>query len=332
MDERKSAILRAVVREYIRTAQPVGSAALAPALGVSSATVRNEMSALEEMGYLFQPHTSSGRVPAEKGYRFFVDSLGEPPGLPPAMDRKVRDFFDRAHGELEVLLQETSALLADLTRYTAVVVGPEREVATVRSLQLVDLGGSSVLVVVVLSDGRVEKRVVERAGRISEVVLHAASVHLARHLEGARLGDLPKVPRSGDRRVDALVERVLSGLRSGQAPSSDVYVEGRELVASFFDTLETVRKVLETLREQYVVVTLLRDLLTEGRRVAIGSEMGVEPLTECSVVLAPFEVGGEVKGALGILGPTRMDYAQALGTVTTVSKRLAGRLSLRGAG
>ena len=142
LDERKAAILRAVVEEHIETAQPVGSAHVARAarLRVSSATVRNEMALLEREGYLAQPHTSAGRIPTDKGYRFFVDQLTEPGHLGAGQTQQVREFFARAHGELEQMLHDTSRLLSNLTQYAGVVVGPPHEAATIRAAQVVSLG------------------------------------------------------------------------------------------------------------------------------------------------------------------------------------------------
>src|ERR1700676_351093 len=163
LDDRKAAILRAIVAEYIDTALPVGSGHLARSAGVevSPATIRNEMAALERDGYLAQPHTSSGRVPTEKGYRFFVDTLEAPGPLVASQRHQVKQFFARAHGEIEHMLTETSRLLSDLTDHTAVVVGPHHDRATVRAVQIVPLTARVVLLVVVLSNGAVEKRTLE---------------------------------------------------------------------------------------------------------------------------------------------------------------------------
>jgi len=154
LDERKAAILRAVVEEYIHTGQPVGSGhvARAPGVDVSSATVRNEMGLLESEGFLRQPHTSAGRVPTEKGYRFFVDHLRRPARLATSSAEEVRAFFARAHGEVEQMLSETSRLLSDLTHLTSVVVAPAAIETTVRSVQLVGLSTTSAVLVAVLSD------------------------------------------------------------------------------------------------------------------------------------------------------------------------------------
>jgi heat-inducible transcriptional repressor len=160
LDARKAAILTAVVAEYIASAQPVGSQHVvdAPGVSVSSATVRAEMAALEREGYLAQPHTSAGRIPTDKGYRFFVDHLDGPGPLDPARRLQVRQFFDHAHGEIEQMLERTSGLLADLTDCTALLVGPSHDSAAVRSVQLVGLNPRSVMVVVVLADGAVQKQ------------------------------------------------------------------------------------------------------------------------------------------------------------------------------
>src|SRR5918995_1802431 len=170
LDERKAAILRAVVEEYIETAQPVGSGhvAQAPGVDVSSATVRNEMAALETEGFLRHPPTSAGRVPTEKGYRFFVDHLRRPARLATSSAEEVRAFFARAHGEAEQMLSETSRLLSDLTHLTSVVVAPTPVETTLRSVQLVGLGSNSAVLVAVLRDGAGEKHTLELPARAGD--------------------------------------------------------------------------------------------------------------------------------------------------------------------
>src|SRR6185437_6857952 len=160
---RRAAILEAVVSQYIGTAEPVGSShvATAPGVQVSSATVRSEMVALEREGFLVQPHTSAGRIPTDKGYRFFVDHLTTPGVLGPSQRRQVTQFFDQVHGEMETVLERATGLLSELTSYASVVVGPSHETATIRSVQLVGLSAAHALLVVVLSDGAVEKRTID---------------------------------------------------------------------------------------------------------------------------------------------------------------------------
>ncbi len=329
LDERKASILRAVVEGYIETAQPVGSAHVTrrSELEVSSATVRNDMAVLERDGYLVQPHTSAGRVPTDKGYRFFVDHLA-PPVLRPQQRQQVREFFNTAHGELEQMLHDTSRLLSGLTDCAAVVVGPPHEAATVRSVQLVQLHPRLSLLVLVLSNGVLEKRSVELAEDAAEEIIRRAGAVLAAALTGWTLADLPPLKPAGDVAVDAIAGAALATLRgSTHTDEADhVFVGGTARVANAFDAVETVRQVLDVLERQYVVVTLLRDVLDQGLSVAIGAEHGFEELAECSVVVAPYTADGEQGGTIGLLGPTRMNYPQAMAAVAVVSQRLGDRL------
>jgi len=328
LDDRKTAILRAVVQEYITTAQPVGSThiANAPGVRVSSATVRNEMAVLEQEGYLAQPHTSAGRIPTDKGYRFFVDHMAEPGQLDSQASQRVGAFFDTAHGRLEELLHQTSNLLAQVSHHAAVVVGPRAEIAVVRSVQVVGLGGRHATVVAVLSNGVVENEPMELPDEVSEVRLSAVTAHLQAHMVGRALDNGAQVPPTGDRDLDALCDTAAAAL-VGRAADEPVFVGGASSMAHAFDAVDTVRSVLRTLEQQYVMVSLVRDVLDRGLSVAIGAEHGVEPLAACSVVVRPVVVDGEQVGTIGVLGPTRMDYPQALATVEAVSDRLGRRLS-----
>ena len=330
MDERKAAILRRVVEEYIETAQPVGSGHVARTAGlaVSPATVRNEMTALEQEGYLRQPHTSAGRVPTDKGYRFFVDGIAEPGTLGAGQRQQVKTFFSSAHGALEEMLQDTSRLLSSLTDYAAVVVGRAHEEAGIRSVQLVGLGPRTALVVAVLANGVVEKATVDLADDVGDERTSAATAHLSAHLLGSTLGQPPVVPDTGDGALDDICRAAVSALHGAHDDEAEqVYVGGAAKVAAAFDAVDSVRRVLATLEQQYVVVSLLQDVLDRGLSVAIGAEHGLEPLSECSIIVAPFEVEGEQAGAIGVLGPTRMHYPEALAAVGLVSRRLGQRLS-----
>jgi len=326
LDERKASILRAVVTRYIETAQPVGSSQVvdSAAVGVSSATVRNEMTLLEREGYLAQPHTSAGRIPTEKGYRYFVDHLPGHGDLGPVQAREVRAFFSHAHGELEQMLKSTSRLLAKLTATTALVVGDVAETATVRSVQLVPLTGRSMLAVVVLSNGSVLKRSVESAQVLTDDQVAAATRAVAETLSGQQVHERFAAVPSGDAAVDDLVERALGAIRvTAEEERRHVFVEGSANMAGAFETVSTLQEVLHVLEQQITVVSLLEDVLHRGLSVAIGSETGVAPLAECSVVVAPFMVGGEHAGTIGVLGPTRMNYAATLAAVAMVSRRLS---------
>jgi heat-inducible transcriptional repressor len=332
LDSRKAAILNAVVTEYIGSSQPVGSQHVVDAAGVnvSSATVRSDMAALERDGYLIQPHTSAGRIPTDKGYRFFVDHLGGPWSLDPGERQTVRRFFDHAHGEIEQMLEKTSMLLADLTDCTAMVVGPSHESAAIRSVQLVGLGSHLALLVVVLADGAVQKQTVELPDDTDDDLLAVAAHHLGAHVLGNSLAQVgAAVPGTGDRRADAVVKAGLGALRTLQrhGHSEQLFVGGSSRMAEAFDAVDTVRSVLTILEQQLVVVTLLRDILDTGLSVAIGAEHGIEPLASCAIVVMPIEVDGMETGTIGLLGPTRMNYPQALAAARVVGTRLGERLS-----
>jgi heat-inducible transcriptional repressor len=334
MDERKAAILRAIVEEYIETAQPVGSGTIARSrgLGVSSATVRNDMTVLEREGYLVQPHTSAGRIPTDLGYRFFVDHFTRP-GLPVGQRRAVADFFTRAHRALEDLLHETSHFLSDITEHAAVVVGPQPETATVRSVQVVALQPSVLVGVAVLSNGNVEKAIVELDPEISldedDVTLVTASVRAV--MEGEKLGASTAVTSSGDARIDDVATKVRDAITARASEAFEpLYVGGASRIAAeqrAFTTHESAARLLELLEHQVVVVSLVRNVLDNGVTVRIGAENDVAELRECSLVLAPYTIEGDVAGTVGVLGPTRMDYQQALAAVAAVSEQLGRLLS-----
>ncbi len=332
LEDRKAAILSAVVEEYIQTAQPVGSARVAAAdeVGVSSATVRNELVALEEQGYLAQPHTSAGRIPTEKGYRFFVDHLDGTRALDPADRDQVQAFFRRSHREMEQMLADTSSLLADLTGSAAVVLAPDRDHQEVRSVQLVGLADDLALLVLVMANGTVEKHTLELVGSAAgpaEATLAVAAAHLSGALIGRSLSTAVDTPVTGDEAVDAVLVTVATVLSARTEAGDLAWVGGTAQMASAFSEVERVRQVLDVLERQFIVVSLIRDVIDRGLSVAIGSETGVEPLSDCSLVVAPYEIDGEAAGSIGVLGPTRMDYSQALATVAVVGRRLGDRLT-----
>lgn len=328
LDDRKAAILKAVIEEYIDTAQPVGSSAVVASANVrvSPATVRNDMAVLETEGYLTQPHTSAGRVPTERGYRHFVDNLDHAQ-LGIAQRRRVADFFDQMKGEIESIMRDTAGLLANLTDYAAVVVDDAEEAVAVRSIQLVGLSERVALVVVVLANGQVIKHTITFERKVGDADLAGANVALRSAFEGRPLSTPAALEPQGARAVDRVAETVFSAITAADAEGGRVYVEGTSRVASAFHAVESVSRVLTILEQQLVVVSLLADVLDRGLTVAIGSETGVAPLSECSLVVSPYEIDGEHAGSIAVLGPTRMNYQQALSAVVAVSHQLSNRLS-----
>jgi heat-inducible transcriptional repressor len=320
IDDRRAAILQAVVQQYIETSQPVSSSTVAGGVQASSATVRSEMAALEREGYLHQPHTSAGRVPTDQGYRFFVDRLDGPGRLGRAQQQNVREFFAKASGEIEQMLHETGQLLTDLTGAAAVVVGPTPDTNRVRSAQIVSLSPRNAIVVVVLSDGSIEKFSLDLPDDTGDDAVADASMRLAQHCAGKAMADL------GTEHPDVITALALRSMQIPAKSERGVYVGGASRLAGAFEAVETVRNVISILEQQYVVVTLIRDLLDRGVTVSIGGEHNLQPLAHCSLVVAPTLVDGKPQGSVAILGPTRMDYGQALAAVSVVSKQLGERL------
>ncbi len=329
LTDRKAAILHAIVEGYISTSRPIGSGYVVrqPGLDVSSATIRKDMLALEDDGFLHQPHTSAGRIPTEKAYRYFVDALMGPAELGRVDAQKVSDFFDHAHGEIERTLKETTGLLTKLTDHTAVIVGPQHDAGRLRSIQLVGLSPSLALAVLVRETGAIEKHTVEFADPVDDEMLDRVRDQIARSLIDVSPHRATAPAPTGVTELDSLVDVTWRALHRAGDVDSSVFVGGAAQVPLAFEAAETVRGVLAMLEKQYVMMTLIRDVLDRGLRVAIGTETGVENLEEASLVVAQYTIDGEPVGQVGLLGPTRMNYPQALAAVAVVSRELGNQLS-----
>jgi len=324
IDARKATILEAVVAEHIKTAQPVGSSSVASSadFAVSPATVRSEMVALEREGYLAQPHTSAGRVPTDKGYRYFVDHL-KAGTMGSAQRYQVKEFFAHVRGEVEDVLEQTSTLLSELTSYTSVVVSAGHSHTSILSVQLVSLDAHHQLFVTVFSDGAVVKHSVLTSFAVTAEDVAEASRQLNALLLGTTLETRVQVPSRHDH-VATLIREAVSVLHA-QQPTIDgeqVFIGGSSKVAEAFDGVETVRQVLAILEQELLVVSLVQDILDKGVTVAIGSEHGYESLAACAVVVAPVTIDGTPAGAVGLLGPTRMKYREAMAAAQLVSEQL----------
>ncbi len=329
LSPRKEEVLRAVVECYIAGAAPVGSHTVYDSedFGVSPATIRKEMLALEQAGYLHQPHTSSGRVPTGAGYRYFVDALMAPYSLGPVEGRQISEFFEHAQGELGSVLASLSALLADVTSCAAVVVGPRADSAVVRSVQLVELSSHVVLLVAVLSTGAVEQRALELDVAPGAADIDRAAEALAQALVGKPVAT--EVPVEGlPYGAARLVSVAADALHGAEGPlAENLFVGGHATVLRAFGAVETAQRILALLERHYAVVSLLRDITDRGMQVAIGGETGLVPLSECSVVVSPYLVEGQEAGTVAVLGPTHLNYPQAMATVAVISRQLGRMLS-----
>ena len=332
VDERKVAVLRAIVEDYVATCEPVGSKALVERhhLGVSPATVRNDMAALEDEGYITQPHTSAGRVPTDAGYRLFVDRLGSVKTLSAAGRRAIQRFLDGAV-DLDDIMTRTVRLLAQVTRSVAVVKYPSLTASRVRHVELIPVTASRLMVVVITTTGRVEQRVLELAVPFDDDQLGELRDRINAASVNRLLGDVPDevddiVPRFGPELRPTVAAVVSTLLESLVEESEDrVILAGTANLALFGgDFPDTIRPVLEALEEHVVLLHLLTDTVQPADvTVRIGHELPIAGLSATSVVATSYGESGE--GRLGVVGPTRMDYPGTIGAVRAVA-RYVGRV------
>ncbi|WGW14058.1 heat-inducible transcriptional repressor HrcA [Saxibacter everestensis] len=328
-DERKLEVLRAIVEDYVATREPVGSKTLGERheLGVSSATIRNDMAALEDEGYIAQPHTSAGRVPTDKGYRLFVDKLASVKPLSAAERRAISGLLDTRF-DLDETLERTVRLLAQLTHQVAVVQYPQFSRSSVRHVELVNLAMSRTLVVLITDTGRVEQRVVDTGGA-DEPQLAELRARLNAALGGVRMNRVSPVAstvldqlRPEDRAQFSGVIDALHTLAEANRENRIVMAGTANLARSGLDFGDSIGPLLEAIEEQVVLLKLLSSMAEDAREVAvsIGHENVHQSLTGASVVATGYGSRGDSLATLGILGPTRMDYPTTMAAVRAVAR------------
>jgi heat-inducible transcriptional repressor len=327
LDDRKLAVLRAIVQDYVSTNEPVGSRALVDrhSLDVSPATIRNDMAVLEEQGYIVQPHTSAGRIPTDKGYRLFVDKLSAIKPFSTAERRAIETFLAGAY-DLDDVVMRTVRLLAQLTRQVAVVQYPSLSKSAVRHVELVPLHDRRLLLVLITDTGRVEQRVVELPASYDEDSIMQLRAVLNACLDGRKFTDVVSV-------VADLPDRVEPRQRPNAAAVFSVILEtlverhdekiivggASNLTATDFS--QGLREVLEALEEQVVLMRLLGESDDQSSvTVRIGSENDVRGLRAASVVAAGYGSADRPLAKLGVVGPTRMDYPTTMGAVRAVAR------------
>lgn len=326
-EERRLAVLRAIVEDYVATEEPVGSKALVErhGLGVSPATVRNDMAALEDEGYITQPHTSAGRVPTDKGYRLFVDRLSIVKPMSAAERRAISSLLDGAV-DLDDVVQRSVRLLSQLTRQVAVVQYPTLSRSTVRHVELVALAPDRLLAVLILSTGRVEQRLVELAAELSDEDLADLRSRVNRAATGETIADAATALRAMVPEVDgaatAAVVDVLVEAMVDHRSDERIAVGGAANLARYGDSFDSaVRPLLEALEEHVVLLKLLGEASAGGTvTVRIGAEGPYEQLASTSVVATGYGPRDEALATLGIVGPTRMDYPGTMAAVRAVAR------------
>jgi heat-inducible transcriptional repressor len=327
LDERKQRILRALVEAYVHYGEPVGSKMVADesALGVSSATIRNEMGILEREGYIAQPHTSAGRVPTDKGYRYYVDELAPPGLVDPQRRREIEGSLLGTLSALDELLQRASTLLTEITEYTALASAPSMDDARLRSLELVPLGGGRLFLILVGEGAWHAERIVDVQTEYGPEVVRRAVSAANRRVDGctpAEAADRLEHHTDGDEWP--LLQAVAQAMRDVARGHGRVITGGASRMIAW-EPASTAQRVLEVI-EGGAVAGLLSSPDPERVDVRIGRELQIEDLRDLSLIAAGFSLGRQGAGSLGVLGPTRMDYPSVMSLVGLVARSVSEAL------
>ncbi|MBU8905630.1 heat-inducible transcriptional repressor HrcA [Desertibacillus haloalkaliphilus] len=331
LTERQLFILQAIVDDYIRSAEPVGSRSISKRedISYSPATIRNEMADLEELGFLDKPHSSAGRIPSQRGYRYYVDHLLMPHYLSDTELVDIKKLFAEKIDEVEQLIQQSAKVLSSLTSYISIVLGPEMFETRLKHLQIIPLTHETAVAIIVTDTGHVENQTITIPGGIELADLEMVVNILNDHLKGVPLNDLNKrlntevaaVLRSHIGNVNHVMSMLNRTLKPEK--SEKVFYGGKTnlLMQPEFRDIEKVRLLLNILEEDDLVHQLFRSN-SAGINVKIGQENNLEAIDNCSIITASYSIAGKHMGTVGILGPTRMEYPRVIGILDHISKDL----------
>lgn len=332
MDARKERILRAIIDDYILTAMPVGSRTISRKYetNLSSATIRNEMSDLEELGYLAQPHVSAGRVPSHKAYRLYVDQLLGRSHMDE--DPAARQYFSQRVRQMEDVITTAAQAISEITRYTAVVMMPKQLELRISCLQLVPMPRGNALLVIVTDTGAIQDTVITVSENLDGDALYAISRSLTERLAGRTLQEVQEMLGAYARMMGSNA-RVLEGIASlaaqmeKQNATDTLTVGGSHNILNYpeYSDVEKARSFLSVLEEKNRLLSLLSGS-ESAFTVRIGSETGIDEMMDCSVVTASYQVGAGHRGAIGVIGPTRMDYGKVLSALSAIGNALTEML------
>ena len=333
LDRRKTSILGTVVYEYIATGEPVGSATLTQKynLGISPATVRAELASLDEEGYLDQPHTSAGRVPSDRGYRYYVDRLMLPETLAPAERDRIRAEVRQASHQLDSVVEHASHVLSNLTRSIAFAIAPRLSSQIFRHIELIGIGERAVHVVLVTNLGLAAQTTVETSRQVAAEDLVRATNNFNTALEGRPLAVISIEALKSLAQATPLPDDLVHAIAVILAEHPEADIERRLFAGGAhnlldqqeFRDLRNLRAILDLLEEQRTLYRLLHGSLEgEGARISIGHELPNADMSECSVVTIPYKVGDRNAGAVGILGPRRMHYARLVALMNCMADSL----------
>ena len=345
LDYRKRRILQAIIDEYIDTAEPVGSRSIAKKheLGLSSATIRNEMADLEEMGLLAQPHTSAGRVPSDKGYRLYVDRLMETRSLTTDEIKAVTAELDLKIHELGTVIKNASAIISKLTKYTSVTLTPKHEETEISAVEVIGVDQHKACIIMVLKSGTVKSSVVTLSVKFTEKDLAIFSQICKKCFSGAHPENVSPVTAEiiraealandiNETAVSQMLDAVMDCV--GQMGATEVILNGTTNIMNFpeFHNIERAREFLEVLEEKKSIGNLLGELAKDERvKMLIGNENPIDEIKECSIVGATYSAGNTVFGTIGVIGPKRMEYSKVVSVIEYINgiisreiKRLGG--------
>ncbi len=336
MDDRKIRILQAIIDDYILTAIPVGSRTISKRydMGLSSATIRNEMSDLEELGYLDQPHVSAGRIPSAKAYRLYVDELLREGKLKTNDVQSIREHFKSRSGKMEDVIGRAAQVLSSLTSYTSLAMGPKGQDMVIRTLQLVPISAHSALLVIVTDGGLIRDSVIRVDSDLDSDALYAISRMLTERLAGRTLTETQQVlqsigKESAEKRgvIDSIARLVAEAEAGGN--QAKIAFAGPSNILNFpeYSDVEKARSFLSLLETKDAILSLLEQRQSVAFTVRIGPETGVKELEDCSVVTATYALDNGTNGTIGVIGPTRMQYGRVLGILGAMGQQLSSLLN-----
>lgn len=338
MDKRAQILLKTLIEHYVAEGQPIGSRTLLQhsGLDVSPATIRNVMSDLENLGFIASPHTSAGRIPTQRGYRFFVDTLLTVQPLENAKIEQLQSELNPARlGNAQELISTAASMLSGLTQFAGVVMLPKRSSLALKHLEFLPLAEKRILLIIVTSDGNVQNRVLVTEKAYSAAELTQASNYFNAHYAGqtftavqARLNAELKTMQAD---ISRLMAAAVEASNHALGRQDNVVIAGERNLLQVDDlstNVATLRKLFDLFEQRTSLMQLLDySQKAETMQIFIGNEAGVSPLDECSMVTAPYEVNGQIVGTLGVIGPTRMAYERVIPIVDVTAKLLSSALS-----
>lgn len=333
LDERKAKILNAIIRNYLDTGEPVGSRTISKysGLNLSSATIRNEMSDLEELGYIVQPHTSAGRIPTDKGYRLYVDQIME------EKDREVseiKELMVEKADKMELVLKQVVKLLATNTNYATMISSPRYQKNKLKFIQLSQVDEEHILAVVVVEGNIIKNKIIESSAPLDNEIILRLNILLNTNLNGLtideiNLGMISQIKENAGIHSD-IVNSVLDAVAEAIKSDDDleIYTSGATNIFKYpeLSDSEKASELISALEEKQQLANLVTETLADennkGIQVYIGKETPIQTMRDCSVVTATYELEEGVKGTIGIIGPKRMDYEKVVDTLKTLMKQL----------